>query len=84
MEESVAYVKIAVFLGAAFTIAIGTMGPALAQGLVGAKACENVAKHPESSGKLFPILITALAVIETSSLWAVLIAGALILYGYFY
>lgn len=82
MEEIVSYVKIAALLGAAFTVAIGTMGPAIAQGIVGAKACENVAKYPESSGKLFPILITALAVIETSSIWAVAIAGLILYYGF--
>lgn len=84
MEEFVSYVKIAALLGAAFTVAIGTMGPALSQGLVGSKACENVAKYPESSGKLFPVLITALAIIETSSLACVGIAVALIYYVYAY
>lgn len=82
MEEFVSYVRIAALISAAFTIAIGTMGPALAQGFVGAKACENVAKYPESSGKLFPVLITSLAIIETSSIWAVAIAVALIYYGF--
>ncbi len=63
MEEFVSYVKIAALLGAAFAIAIGTMGPAISQGIVGSKACENVAKYPESSGKLFQILLTSLAII---------------------
>ena len=82
MEEFVSYTKIAALLGAAFTVAIGTMGPALAQGLVGSKACENVAKHPESSSKLFPILISSFAVIETSSLASVAIAFGLMYYAF--
>jgi F-type H+-transporting ATPase subunit c len=82
MEEFVSYVKIAALIGAAFAVAIGTMGPAISQGLVGAKACENVAKYPESSGKLFTILITSLAIIETSSLACVGIAAALVYYAF--
>ncbi len=82
MEEFVSYVKIAALLGAAFAVAIGTMGPAISQGIVGSKACENVAKYPESSGKLFPVLITSLAIIETSSLAAVGVAAALIYYAF--
>ena len=82
MEEFVSYVKIAALIGAAFAVAIGTMGPAISQGIVGAKACENVAKYPESSGKLFPVLISSLAVIETSSLAAVAVAFALVYYAF--
>jgi len=82
MEEFVSYVKIAALLGAAFAVAIGTMGPAISQGIVGSKACENVAKYPESSGKLFPVLISSLAVIETSSLAAVAVAFFLIYYAF--
>lgn len=82
MEEFVSYVKIAALLGAAFAVAIGTMGPAISQGIVGSKACENVAKYPESSGKLFPVLISSLAIIETSSLAAVGVAAALIYYAF--
>ncbi len=82
MEEFVSYVKIAALLGAAFAVAIGTMGPALSQGLVGAKACENVAKYPESSSKLFPILITSMAIIETCSLASVGVSILLLIYGF--
>ncbi len=38
------YAKIAAFAGSAFAIAIGTFGPALAQGMIGSKACENFVK----------------------------------------
>lgn len=82
MEEFVSYVKIAALLGAAFAVSIGTMGPALSQGLVGSKACENVAKYPESSSKLFTIMIAALAIIETSSLAALGVAAALVYYAF--
>ncbi len=74
MEEFVSYVKIAALLGAAFAVAIGTMGPAIAQGKVGAQACEHVAKYPESSPRLFPVLLLSLSIIETSSLAATGIA----------
>lgn len=80
MENVVNYVKIAAVLGAAFAMGIGTLGPSLAQGMVGSKACENVGKYPESFTNLRALFIIALTVIETSSLYALLVAMLLILY----
>ena len=44
-------VKVAAFLGAAFTMAIGTVGPALGLGMIGRQACDSIGKYPESAGK---------------------------------
>ena len=38
--DAISSAKAAAFIGAAFVMGIGTIGPALAQGIVGAKACE--------------------------------------------
>jgi F-type H+-transporting ATPase subunit c len=71
-------IKIAAYIGAAFVMGIGTIGPALGQGLVGAKACENVGKYPESAGKLRTLAILSMGIIETSAIYAFIIALLLI------
>ena len=78
MESTVAYIKIAAYLGAAFMMAVGILGPTLAQGKVGATACENLGKYPESAKDIRGAMILALGIIEASSLYLLLIAGALI------
>ncbi|EKD48641.1 MAG: hypothetical protein ACD_64C00213G0006 [uncultured bacterium] len=80
--EGIFYVKAAAFLGAAIAMAIGSMGPALGQGLVGMKACENIGKYPESSGKITATMMIAMGFVETAAIYALLIAGALIYVGY--
>ncbi|MBA3954622.1 ATP synthase F0 subunit C [Candidatus Dependentiae bacterium] len=78
MVADVSTLKIAAYIGAAFVMGIGTIGPALGQGLIGSKACENIGKYPESSGRIRTLMIVAMAFIETSAIYALLIAVILI------
>jgi F-type H+-transporting ATPase subunit c len=78
MEDATYYVKAAAFLGAAIAMGVGALGPALGQGLIGMKACENIGKYPESSGKIRGTMIIAMALVETSAIYCFLIAGALL------
>lgn len=77
MEEMV---RIAAYLGAAFAIAIGTIGPTTGQGMIGAKGCESIGKYPEMSNKIQTAMFTGLAMVETSALFAFLIAILLVLF----
>jgi F-type H+-transporting ATPase subunit c len=77
--EGVFYAKAAAFLGAALAMGIGTVGPALGQGLIGMKACESIGKYPESSGKIRTTMMIAMGLVETSAIYALMIAGALII-----
>ena len=71
METGIFYAKAAAYLGAA-------LGPALGQGLIGMKACENIGKYPESSGKLRTVMMIAMGMVETSAIYCFLIALLLI------
>lgn len=73
------YAKAAAFLGAAIAMGVGAIGPALGQGLIGMKACENIGKYPESSGKIRTTMMIAMGLVETSAIYALMVAGALIL-----
>ena len=78
--EGMMYSKAAAYLGAAIVMGVGTIGPALGQGLVGMKACENIGKYPESSGQIRGAMILAMSLIETSAIYALLIALLLIFF----
>lgn len=66
--------QVAKYIGAALVMGIGTIGPALAQGLVGSKACETLGKYPESADKVRLSLFVILGLIESSAIYAFLIA----------
>jgi len=80
--ELVYYAKAAAFLGAAFCMGFGGLGPSIAQGLIGMKACESMGKYPESAGKMRPIVIASLGLVETCALYALLVSGVLIYIGF--
>jgi len=80
IELGVFYAKAAAFVGAAFAMGFGSLGPALGQGLVGMKAVENIGKYPESSGKIRTTMMIAMGLVETSAIYCLMVAGALILF----
>ncbi len=77
--DGVFYAKAAAFIGAAIAMGIGAIGPALGQGLIGMKACENIGKYPQSSGQIRTTMFLAMGIVETSAIYAALVAGALII-----
>ncbi len=81
MEDMMHIAKAAAYIGAAIAISVGTFGPAISQGLIGARACENLGKYPESASNLRTLMMIALGFVETSSIYALLIAAALLYLG---
>lgn len=71
-------VKAAAYCGAALVMCLGTIGPALAQGLIGSKACEMTGKYPESSNKVRLLMFVAIGVVESLGIYCLLIALLLI------
>lgn len=68
----------AAYIGAAFAMGIGTIGPALGQGLIGSRACETMGKYPESAGKVRGAMMLAMVLVETVAIYALLVALLLI------
>ncbi len=81
VEGSVFYAQAAAFFGAALAMGIGSMGPALGQGLIGMKACENIGKYPDSASNIRTTMMIAMGLVETAAIYSLLIAGALIFVG---
>jgi F-type H+-transporting ATPase subunit c len=74
----IVYAKAAACIAAGIAMGIGSLGPALGQGLVGMKACENLGKYSESSSQIRTLMIVAMGIIESSAIYALLISGALV------
>lgn len=74
----IVYAKAAACIGAGIAMGLGSLGPALGQGLVGMKACENVGKYAESAGKIRTTMLIAMGIVESSAIYALMIAGGLI------
>ena len=77
MEPKMEYahiIKAVAFCAAAFAMAIGSIGPALAQGMIGKEACNATAKSPESAKSIFKTMVFSLIVVESSSVYNLIIA----------
>ena len=78
MVEGIYYAKAAAFIGAAIAMGFGSLGPALGQGMIGAKACEGVGKQPENASKIRTVMMLAMILVETSAIYAFVIAFMLV------
>ena len=58
----------------AFAIAIGTISPALAIGIIGAAAMMAIARNPQSSDKIQIAMIIAIAFAEAIAIYALVMA----------
>ncbi|OGY25142.1 MAG: hypothetical protein A2134_00530 [Candidatus Woykebacteria bacterium RBG_16_39_9b] len=55
-------------------IAIGGMLPALAIGLIGAKAMEAIGRNPEAQSKILPAMLLGMAFAEAIAIYALVLA----------
>ena len=77
--ESIFAVQAAAMFGAALAMGIGTIGPALGQGMIGTKSLETIGKNPERATEIRTTMMIAMAFVETSGVFAFMIAITLIL-----
>ncbi|MFZ2970092.1 MAG: ATP synthase F0 subunit C [Minisyncoccia bacterium] len=59
---------------AAIAIGLGSLGPALGIGILGAKAMEAIGRNPEASGKIQSAMILAIAFAEAIAIYALVVA----------
>lgn len=55
-------------------IALGGMIPALAIGLIGAKAMEAIGRNPEAASKVLPPMLLGMAFAEAIAIYALVLA----------
>ncbi len=74
MAAEVEWVKVAAYVSAGICMGIGTLGPSLGQGFIGGKACESIGKKPENANVIVRTMILALAFVESTAIYALLVA----------
>jgi len=68
------FTRVAAYIAAGACMGIGTLGPALGLGFIGGKACESVGKKPESAAPINRTMITAMAFVEATAVYALAVA----------
>jgi len=63
-----------VMLAKALAIGIGSIGPGLGIGFIGAKAVEAIGRNPEASGKVLVPMLIAAAFAEAIAIYALVIS----------
>ncbi|MFH1233287.1 MAG: ATP synthase F0 subunit C [Patescibacteria group bacterium] len=63
-----------VMLAKALAIGVGSIGPGLAIGLIGAKAMESIGRNPEAANKILVPMLLACAFAEAIAIYALIIA----------
>ncbi len=58
----------------ALAIALGAIGPAIAIGMIGAKAMESIGRNPEATSKILVPMLLAAAFAEAIAIYALVIA----------
>ncbi len=61
----------------ALAIAIGTIAPAIAIGIIGSKAMESIGRNPESASKILVPMLLASAFAEAIAIYALVVAFSL-------
>jgi F-type H+-transporting ATPase subunit c len=61
-------------IAAAFAIAVGALGPALAIGKLASKAMESIGRNPEATSKVQTAMILSIAFAEAIAIYALVVA----------
>jgi len=75
-EEAI--ITIVTIIVSGLGIVIGTMIPTWVEGMAAVKAIEGMARQPEASGQLRTAMLIALALLETASIYVLLIVLVLL------
>jgi F-type H+-transporting ATPase subunit c len=68
------YIPLVSILAAALAVGLGAIGPALAEGKAVAAAMDAIARQPDAAGVISRTLFVGLAMIETTAIYALVIA----------
>jgi F-type H+-transporting ATPase subunit c len=63
---------------AGFTIAVGSLGPALGEARAAAEALRSIAQQPDEANTITRTLFVAMALIESTAIYALVVALILI------
>lgn len=67
-------VEAAKMLAAGICMGIGAVGPAIGEGLVAAKTMEAISRNPSLENSLFPKMVIAMAICESTGIYSLLVS----------
>lgn len=62
------------YVAAGLVMGLGSIGPALAEGNVGAKAMEAIGRNPEATDKISSLVFVLMAICESTGIYSLVIA----------
>ena len=68
------WLEVVSILAASFAVGLGAIGPALAEGRAVAAAMDAIARQPDAAGVISRTLFVGLAMIDTTAIYALVIA----------
>jgi F-type H+-transporting ATPase subunit c len=77
MDSATLIAMVSIFT-AGLTIAIGSIGPALAEGRAAAQALQAIAQQPDASNTITRTLFVSLAMIESTAIYCFVVSMILI------
>lgn len=78
--EGIYIAKAAAYFGAAFAMSIGSIGPALGQGMIGRQSVDSIGKYPESAANIRFAMMMAMGFVESSAVYNLMVALLLIFF----
>jgi F-type H+-transporting ATPase subunit c len=67
-------IEAARLLAAGLCMGIGAVGSAIGEGLLAARTLEAIGRNPSVMGKLFPNMIVAMAITESTAIYALVVS----------
>ena len=61
-------------LAAGLCMGLGAIGPGIGEGVIGGKALEAIGRNPELTGNIFPKMIVAMAICESTAIYSLVMA----------
>lgn len=61
-------------LAAGLCMGLGALGPGIGEGMIGSRAMEAMGRNPEVSDKIFSNMIVAMAVCESTGIYALVVS----------
>ena len=62
------------YLGVGLCMGLGAIGPAIGEGLVGAKAMEAIGRNPEAADKINSLMFVLMAICESTGIYSLVLA----------
>ena len=78
--EGIYIAKAAAYFGAAFAMSVGSIGPALGQGMIGRQSVDAIGKYPESATSINFAMMVAMGFVESSAVYNLIVALLLIFF----